>query len=182
MDIDVREKHKHDGCTNHKKNELHALLSIFAHRAYCVGIRKATRQIILELPLLYNKKMAKVRKNPHFEPLSLGGLCIEDIQNVLRISHKCLSSIRSQLLGGAKTPEGADAEHTRCLSGLHIRVGIPQVEEPLRRYVHLFGHLKGRRRIGLDRDGGQRSPDDLKRDIRQQSGGGQFCEIIMFVG
>ena len=79
MDIDVREKHKHDGCTNHKKNELHALLSISAHRAYCAGIRKATIHIILELPLLYNKKMAKVRKNPNFEPFSSGVLCIEKI-------------------------------------------------------------------------------------------------------
>lgn len=67
-----------------------------------------------------------------------------------------------QLLSGPKAPEDADAEHARRPGGLHICIGIAEIQELRRRDVHFFGDLKRCRWIGFDRDGWSSAADDVK--------------------
>ena len=50
----------------------------------------------------------------------------------------------------AETPEGAGGEHLRCVGGLHVGVGVTEVDEPPWWYVEFGGDLNRRGRVGFD--------------------------------
>ncbi len=72
--------------------------------------------------------------------------------NFLRPLQQHLCSVCRQFCGGAETPEGAGGEHLRRVGGLHVGVGVTEVDEPPGRYVELGGDLNRRGRVGFDRD------------------------------
>jgi hypothetical protein len=73
-----------------------------------------------------------------------------------------LRSVRSQFLGGAKTPERADSEHPGRVRGQHISVRVSDVGDFDRRDIQLPGDFQRGGRIGFHGNAVTGAVDDLE--------------------
>jgi len=74
---------------------------------------------------------------------------LEQAQDVERFFKQDLRTAAEQLIGGSKTPKGPCREHTRGICGLHIGVGVAEVQYIAGRYLKLFGDLQSGGGVGL---------------------------------
>jgi len=86
-----------------------------------------------------------------------------------------------QFICGAVAPEAADGKHACCDGGLHIGIGVAEVEDLFVRDIELPDNSHSQCGVGLQGDIGKRALDDFELPLREELFDDDFCEAVIFI-